>query len=103
MRYLYPDRVVGIFVIPASFEELKKRLINRNTETFEEQKIRFEMALKDFNFVGSHAYHVVNDDFDSALQKIQSICISEKCKLDCQQSVLGEYKKLASDFQLRYY
>lgn len=66
-------QAVLIFIAPPSLEELKNRLIKRNTETLEKiekrlSRLEYELAQKQF-----YDFVVVNDDLDKAYKEIISI------------------------------
>ena len=63
-------------------EELKKRLENRKTESQEKILSRFKTAYQEINEVTKYNYVVVNDDLENAVNKVESILISEKCRVD---------------------
>ncbi len=71
-----------IFILPPSIKELKKRLENRNTETKEAITKRFQIAYKEINTVNKYNYVVINDIVEDAAKKVNSIIISEKCRVD---------------------
>lgn len=71
-----------IFILPPSMKELKKRLINRGTESKEKILERFKKAYKEINELPKYNYVVVNDDLDVAVHKVASIVIAEKCRVD---------------------
>ena len=71
-----------IFIMPPSMEELKRRLINRGTDSSEKILSRFKTAYQEINEVTKYNYVVVNDDLDQAVNKVVSILISEKCRVD---------------------
>lgn len=71
-----------IFIMPPSMEELKKRLENRKTESQEKILARFKTAYQEINEVTKYNYVVVNDDLENAVNKVESILISEKCRVD---------------------
>lgn len=71
-----------IFIMPPSMEELKKRLENRKTESQEKILSRFKTAYQEINEVTKYNYVVVNDDLENAVNKVESILISEKCRVD---------------------
>ena len=73
---------VCIFILPPSMEELKRRLINRNTEDKEKILKRFKTAYNEINEVTKYNYVVVNDILEDAVEKVNSIIISEKCRVD---------------------
>ena len=71
-----------IFIVPPSMEELKSRLIKRNTETKDKILERFKTAYKEINEYKKYNYIVVNDKVESAVDKVKSIIIAEKCRVD---------------------
>ena len=71
-----------IFIMPPSMEELKRRLINRGTDSSEKILSRFKTAYHEINDVTKYNYVVVNDDLDKAVDKVEAILISEKCRVD---------------------
>lgn len=77
----YPDTLL-IFVLAPSMKEIKKRLINRKTETKEQIIKRFKIAYNELNEVNKYNYVVVNDDIDECVNKVNSIIISNKCRVD---------------------
>lgn len=75
----YPEAVL-IMVAPPSTEEIKNRLIKRNTETLEKielrmQRIDYELEKKKF-----YDYTVINDDLNEAISDIENIINQEKNK-----------------------
>ncbi|NMM65628.1 guanylate kinase [Clostridium sp. P21] len=77
----YPEGVF-IFILPPSMEELKKRIINRGSETNESLMTRFKAAYKEINYVSKYNYAVVNDTVKEAVKKIESIITAERCRVD---------------------
>ena len=67
-------KLIGIFILPPSIEELKKRMTLRGTETnLEDIRVRlnnaeFEIAHKDM-----FDYQVVNDNLDACVNQIVNI------------------------------
>lgn len=81
VKEAYPGGVF-IFILPPSMEELKQRIINRGSETKESLMTRFKSAYQEINYVSKYNYAVVNDTVDRAVEKIESIIIAEKCRVD---------------------
>jgi guanylate kinase len=81
VKELVPDTIF-IFILPPSMSELRKRLIGRKTENREVILKRFERAYQEINEVTKYNYVVTNDDIDDATQKVNSILLSEKCRVD---------------------
>ncbi|WMJ82102.1 guanylate kinase [Clostridium sp. MB40-C1] len=71
-----------IFILPPSMEELKNRIIKRGSETQESLMTRFKAAYKEINYVSRYNYAVVNDDVNTAVEKIKSIITAEKCSVE---------------------
>ncbi len=72
--------VVLIMILPPSIEEVKKRLVNRNTESMQEiefrlSRIEYEVSKKDL-----YDYSVINDDLEKAILEIEQILEKEKNK-----------------------
>jgi guanylate kinase len=73
---------VFIFIIPPSMEELKNRIKKRGSETEESLLKRFKSAYKELNYISKYNYVVINDTVESAVKKLESIIIAEKCRVD---------------------
>ena len=74
--------VLCIFILPPSMKELKERLYKRNRESEDKILKRFTKAYKEINEITKYNYVVVNDEVNKAVQKIESILVAEKCRVD---------------------
>jgi guanylate kinase len=81
VKETYPEGVF-IFILPPSMAELKKRIINRGSETEESLMTRFKAAYKEINYVSKYNYAVVNDTIETAVGKIENIIAAERCRVD---------------------
>ena len=63
-------------------EELKERLIKRNTESKKKILERFKTAYNEINEIKKYNYVVVNDRVDYAVVKVNAIIKAEKCRVD---------------------
>lgn len=81
VKELVPEAVC-IFIMPPSMRELRDRLVGRKTETKDKILARFKSAYKEINEVTNYNYVVTNDEVVNAVEKIKSIIISEKCRVD---------------------
>ncbi len=79
IKEVYPE-AISIFILPPSIEELKNRLINRKTETEEDLIKRFERAKMEIEFKKHFQYEVINDDLESAKEKVFDILKNELSK-----------------------
>ena len=76
------EDAIFIFILPPSLHELKNRLINRKSESIDKIIDRFKTAYKEINEVTKYNYVVVNDDIHKAVEKANSILLSERCRVD---------------------
>ena len=72
----YPGSVL-IFIAPPSIEELKKRLIQRNTETDVDLKKRIERAEMELSYSGKFDFVVYNDNLEKAKEEVKKIIENE--------------------------
>ncbi len=73
----YPDAVL-IMLLPPSIEEVRNRLIKRNTESIEKINLRMERIEYELAKCNLYDYTVVNDDLFKAIKEIENIIESEK-------------------------
>lgn len=87
---------VFIFLLPPTMDELRNRLVKRDTETEEEINTRFKNAFKELDFVGEYDYFVVNSQVEKAVKDIEDIIAAEKLRVkrhkDIKKEVLAEKK-----------
>ena len=81
VKELVPEAIF-IFIMPPSMDELRRRLVNRGTDSKDKIFNRFKIAYKEINEVTKYNYVVVNDDLDRAVDKVNAILISERCRVD---------------------
>lgn len=81
VKELVPDAIF-IFILPPNMKELKRRLINRGTDNMDKILDRFKTAYKEINEVTKYNYVVINDYVDKAVDKVKSILLSERCRVD---------------------
>ena len=89
---------VFIFLIPPTMEELRNRLVKRDTESEEEINTRFKNAFRELDFVGEYDYFVINDKVSQAVIDIENIIAAEKLRVkrhkDIKSEVLKEKEKI---------
>ena len=76
---IYPE-AISIFIMPPSFEELEKRIRNRNTDSEEVIKERLEIAKDEIKCKDKYDYVVINNTVDKAVEEIIQIIKNEKNK-----------------------
>ena len=87
------DGAVGVFVLPPSFEELRRRLSNRNTESEEVIQKRLDRALLEIKEIDNYEYVLVNDDLNTAVETFHSIIIGENHKTAKNKNIIEEVCK----------
>lgn len=77
----------SIFILPPSLAELEHRLIKRGQDT--EQVIRKRMAKAQAEISHYHEYDyvIINDDFDTSLNALNSIIIAASLERDKQEVI----------------
>ena len=71
-----------VFLLPPSMQELKRRLINRHTESEAKILERFETAYKEINELSKYNYVIINDEVTEAALKLEAIIKAERCRVD---------------------
>ena len=77
----FPE-AVSIFIMPPSFEELEKRLRNRNTDSEEDIINRLNIAKNEITYKDKYDYTVINNTVDKAVLDIKNIIDNEKKKIN---------------------
>jgi len=77
----FPETIL-IFILAPSMEVVKERIKARNTEDPEQIIKRFRKAYQEINEVNKYNYVVINDKLEDAIRKVESILISERCRVD---------------------
>ncbi len=88
----YPNAIF-IFLLPPSVEEIKNRILGRNSETKEQIMKRFTTMYKEINEINKYNYVVINDEVDLAVSKINAILLSEKCRVDRIEELVIDTKE----------
>ncbi|NLM06283.1 MAG: guanylate kinase [Tissierellia bacterium] len=76
------ENVVSIFIIPPSFDELEKRLRDRNSENEAEIERRMSNARIEIGQLDSYDYVILNDDVERCTEDFLSIVRAEMLRTD---------------------
>lgn len=76
-----------LFVTPPSAEELKRRLVDRGTETMDVIEARLNRALEEAKGVEAYDYLLINDDLDTCVEELHGIIKSEHRRLTREQNI----------------
>lgn len=80
VRKRFPHGVF-IFLVPPTFDELRRRLELRHTEDPGAISHRLADAKEELEHMGEYDYLVTNDALDNAVADVKAIVRAEKCKL----------------------
>ena len=78
---VFPE-TVSIFIMPPSFEELEKRLRNRNTDSEEDIINRLDIAKNEISYKDKYDYTIINTTVDKAVIDIKTMIDKEKKKIN---------------------
>ncbi|MDD6308122.1 MAG: guanylate kinase [Clostridia bacterium] len=89
VRASFPEAVL-VFIAPPSLAELRRRLVDRKTETAEVIEKRLSTAIKEFACIDKYAYIVVNDIAENAAVHLSQIIESEKLRTERNMEYVKE-------------
>ncbi|WP_215743976.1 guanylate kinase [Mesomycoplasma hyorhinis] len=71
------DQLVTIFIAPPTFDDLKKRIISRKTDSHEQIQLRIDKSLEELSQQHKFQYIVVNKDLKVAAKEVEKIILKE--------------------------
>ena len=74
------DITTSVFISPPTLSELKRRLINRSTDSQEVIDKRVNMAKKEIQRVSEYEYLLINDDLERAAEQLRLIAQTARLK-----------------------
>lgn len=80
MKTIFDKKVVSIFISIPSLDVLKKRLIQRQSETEHSLNIRLASAKIELQSQNSFDYNITNDNFEKTLSILKKIILQELTK-----------------------
>lgn len=87
----FPEAVL-VFILPPSYEELKKRLEKRGTETQDVIEKRLHRAYEECEYMDQYDYIVVNDDLETCVKQIHGLIQSVHLMKDNQTALISQFK-----------
>lgn len=83
---------VLIFIIPPSFEVLRTRLENRNTDQTGVIQQRLAEAQREISYIPKYNYVVINDCIEHAFELLCSIIYAQRCKTNLNREFITEFQ-----------
>lgn len=71
------DQLVTIFIVPPSLQELKKRILNRNSENRRSIRKRLKKAKKELEYKKYFNHVIKNDNIKEAIAQVKEILLKE--------------------------
>lgn len=88
----FPDTLL-LFVTPPSAEELRRRLINRGTETMEVIEARLKRAGEEAESMDGYDYLLINDKLDDCVEDMHRLIQTQHLKTSFQKDFVNQMKK----------
>ncbi len=95
-------KAIFVFILPPSYNELKKRLENRGNESPQSMQKRLEAARKEIRSYPDFDYVVVNDDIEKASEELVSIILSARCRTEIKQKKIGRIVRTFNEAKRDY-
>jgi guanylate kinase len=95
VRKLFP-RMVGIFILPPSLAELRRRLEGRGKDSAETIARRMASAREEISHVLEFEYIIINESFDSAVADLVAVVRAARLSRERQR---GRLEKLMDEFK----
>jgi len=71
---------IGVFILPPSMEELRRRLEGRGSDDADSRRRRFLKAREEIGHYPFFDYMIVNDELQRALAELRGIVLAEGCR-----------------------
>ena len=71
---------VGVFILPPSMQELRRRLDGRGSDDADSRQRRFDKAREEIGHYPFFDYMIVNDELQRALTELRGIVLAEGCR-----------------------
>lgn len=81
---------VSIFILPPSAQELRRRLVDRKSETAEQVENRMRKGAVQMRTAYSYDYVVMNDDLDAAVQAVIHIISTVRCRTHLHKKLIDQ-------------
>ena len=91
----YPEAML-VFLIPPGGEELKKRLLGRNTEDWPVIRERMRQAAKEAEAVEKYDYVLINDDLEQCVENLHQLI---RCRHFKASGYMDEVKRIQKELE----
>ncbi len=95
------DHVLSIFLLPPSIPELRRRLEARAQDDASTIARRMQKSWDEISHWGAYQYVLVNDDLDTAEERLRTIVTAERLRRARQLGLAGHVRQLQTEFEER--
>jgi guanylate kinase len=81
--------MIGVFVMPPSFDVLEQRLRGRSKDSEEDILRRLATARAEVAAYAEYDYVVVNDELDACVERLRAIVMAERARLTAMAPVVA--------------
>lgn len=74
------QKAVTVFILPPSLEVLRARLVDRGTDTADEQTRRFQKAQDEMRSYTEYQYTIRNETLEQAIKELQAVIVAERVR-----------------------
>ncbi len=74
------QKAVTVFILPPSLEVLRDRLVDRGTDTPDEQNRRFQKAQDEMRSYTEYQYTIRNETLEQAIEELQAVIVAERVR-----------------------
>ncbi|MCL2571486.1 MAG: guanylate kinase [Defluviitaleaceae bacterium] len=96
----FPDAVL-VFLMPPTFTELERRLVNRGTENAVTIEDRLKKSLEEIPLIDQYDYLVINDEVARAVAKVDALVMAERLKPVRNQQTIKDFA--SSQVKMEHY
>ena len=93
------QHALSIFLLPPSIPELRRRLIERGTDSEETIGARMEKSWAEISHWGYYDFVLINDDLDRTEENLKSIVTATRLRRTQQPSLLAHVRALQAEFE----
>ena len=96
----FPEAVL-VFLMPPTFTELERRLVNRGTEDAVTIEDRLKKSMEEVPLIDQYDYPVINDIVSEAVAKVDAIVAAERLRPKRSKRIIEDFA--SSQVQMQHY
>jgi guanylate kinase len=95
IRARFGGKAVFVFIMPPVFDELRRRLVDRGTDSSESVARRLKNAREEIRAFPEFDFVVVNEDLETAVGDLLSIVRASRCRVEFRR---GEMSRILQSY-----